>query len=42
MSAAVACALIPDDHDGIVHALTIQGGPKASKPTIELEIREVA
>jgi hypothetical protein len=42
IDAAVACALIPDDHDGIVHALTIQGGPKASKPTIELEIREVA
>jgi hypothetical protein len=42
MSAAVACELIPDDHDGIVHALTIQGGPKASKPTIELDIRAVA
>lgn len=42
IDAAVACELIPDDHDGIVRALTIQGGPKATAPTIELEIREVA
>ena len=35
---AVKAGVIEDDHDGIVKALVIQAGPKASKPTIELTI----
>lgn len=38
IDAAVTCGLIPDDHDGIVSRLIIQGGPKAIMPTIELVI----
>ena len=38
IDAAVKAGLIPDDNDGIVRSLTIQGGPKAPAPTIELTI----
>lgn len=38
IDAAVTCGLIPDDHDGIVSRLIIQGGPKAIMPTVELVI----
>lgn len=38
VDALVACGVIEDDHDGIVRRLVIQGGPKAGKPTIELEV----
>ncbi len=37
---AVAAEVIPDDNDGIVRALVIQRGPKATAPTIELTIEE--
>ena len=42
IDAAVTAELISDDHDGIVHALTIKAGPKAPTPTVEIEIRPVA
>ena len=42
IDAAVQCGLIPDDHDGIVRQLRIEGGPKATAPTIELNIEETA
>jgi hypothetical protein len=38
IDAAVTAGLIPDDHDGILRWLKIQGGPKASAPTVELTI----
>lgn len=40
IDAAVACGVIPDDHDGIVRRLITQAGPKASVPTITLTITE--
>ena len=41
IDALVSCGVIPDDHDGIVRRLIIEGGPKAKVPTVELAI-EVA
>ena len=41
IDALVACGVIPDDHDGIVRRLVIEGGPKAKVPTVELLV-EVA
>ena len=38
IDAAVEAGLIPDDHDGIVRQLIIQGGPKAARPTIEITL----
>jgi len=38
IDALVTCGVIEDDHDGIVRSLTIQAGPKAKVPTIELTV----
>ena len=38
IDAAVACGLIPDDHDGIVSALVIRPGHKMPAPAITLTI----
>lgn len=38
IDALVSCGVIEDDHDGIVRRLTIEAGPKAPRPTIELAV----
>ena len=38
IDALVSCGVIEDDHDGIVRRLTIEAGPKAPRPTIELTV----
>lgn len=42
IDALVACGVIPDDHDGIVRRLIIEGGPKAKVPTVELLVEETS
>ena len=42
IDALVACGVIPDDHDGIVRRLVIEGGPKAKVPTVELRVEVAA
>jgi hypothetical protein len=38
IDAVVSAGLIEDDHDGILARLIIQGGPKAARPTVEIEV----
>lgn len=38
IDAIVACRVLEDDNDGVVARLVIQAGPKATVPTVELEV----
>ena len=40
IDAAVLCGVLPDDHDGIITALTIKAGEKKPAPSITLTITE--